>query len=49
MRFISFGIMLAALVIDPDVKFLARPRKVSTANDEYGIHQASGRTARRFV
>ena len=33
----------------PEAKYLAKPRKVSTAVDEYGIHQAFGRIARRLT
>src|SRR6476620_5196687 len=48
-RLNSCGMSLAVLNAEPEAKYLAKPRKVSTAVDEYGIHQAFGRIARRLT
>ncbi len=38
----SCGIRRVVLASEPDANLVANPRNVSTAVDEYGIHQALG-------
>ena len=48
-RLPNCGISSVVFNSDPFANFVANPRNVSTAVDEYGIHQASGRKASRFT